>query len=218
MKKWLTKIGQLDAHHRLLIALGMAALSLTLTGGLIWPSRIIMTWVVYALTVLFLAWAAIGTMHPREALNTYRIQDSSRWLIFLFVLLAAVVSLAAVVVLLVYVKPMPVHHYRLYVSLSAIAVVSSWWLVHTLFVLRYAHLYYGNGHTKPGGLNFPDTVEPNYMDFAYFTFGIGMTSQVADVGPTNGSMRRLVLWHSLLSFGFNTSIIALTINVLSGLL
>jgi uncharacterized membrane protein len=215
---WLTKIGRLDAHHRLLIALGAAALSLPLTAGLIWPSRVVLTWVVYALIVLFLAWTAIGTLHPRDAINTYRIQDSNRWLIFVVVVLAAVASLGAVVMLLPYAKQMPHHNYWLYVWLSAVAILSSWWLVHTLFVLRYAHLYYGNGTRKPGGLNFPDTTEPTYMDFAYFAFGVGMTSQVADVGPTNGAVRQLIFWHALLSFGFNTTIIALTINVASGLL
>ncbi len=212
------KLVRLDAHQRLMIAAGVALLVLAGTDGLVWPSRVIATWVAYALTVLALAWLMIGSMHPRETYSTYRIQDSSRWLIFLFVVLAASISVIAVVVLLTYVKQMPGHHYRLYVGLSAVAVVSSWWLVHTLFVLRYAHLYYGDGGKRPGGLKFPDTTEPDYMDFAYFAFGIGMTSQVADIGPLNQPMRHLVLWHSLLSFGFNTSIIALTINVLSGLI
>jgi uncharacterized membrane protein len=212
----LQKLGRLDAHHRLLIALGAALPIPFLTAGLVWPARMIATWAVYALAVVVLAWIAIGTMHPREARNTYRIQDSSRWLIFLFVLLAAAASLAAVGVLLVYVKQMPGHH-RLYTALAGASVVSSWWLVHTLFVLRYAHLYYGDGHKRPEGLNFPGTTEPDYMDFAYFAFGVGMTSQVADVGPTNRIIRQLVLWHSILSFGFNTSIIALIINVVSGL-
>jgi uncharacterized membrane protein len=208
------RMARLDAHHRLLIALGAALLVLLATNGLGWPVRAILAWVVYALSVLALAWTTIVVLHPRDARHTYRIQDSSRWLIFLFVLLAAAVSLGAVVVLLNYAKQMSGQQYGWYIGLAVLAIISSWGLVQTLFVLRYAHLYYGD---TTGGLNFPDTDEPDYLDFAYFAFGVGMTSQVADVGPTNRPMRHLVLWHSVLSFGFNTTIIALSINVLSGL-
>ena len=97
-----------------------------------------------------------------------------------------------------------------------LTVVSSWTLLHTLFTLRYAHIYYQQN--PAGGLNFPDTKQPGYADFAYVSFGIGMTSQVADVGPTSQRFRRLILMHSLLSFAFNTLIVALSINVVASLL
>ncbi len=135
---------------------------------------------------------------------------------------AAVASLFAVIFLLDTVKEVdpkldPTQaHLRGYVILSVLTVLSSWTLLHTLFTLRYAHLYYLP--TPAGGLNFPDTSQPGYADFAYVAFGIGMTSQVADVGPTNQRFRRLILTHSLLSFGFNTLIVALSINVVASLL
>jgi uncharacterized membrane protein len=90
-----------------------------------------------------------------------------------------------------------------------------------MFGLRYAHLYYGEGDSadKPiGGLEFPSDDSPGYVDFAYFSFVIGMTCQVSDVQITSKSLRSLALIHGVLSFCFNTVILALTINTISGLL
>ena len=90
-----------------------------------------------------------------------------------------------------------------------------------MFTLRYAHLYYGNRSSKnqrPGGLDFPHEDEPDYLDFAYFSFVIGMTSQVSDVAIGSRTIRRTALVHGLLSFGFNAIIIALTISGLSAML
>jgi uncharacterized membrane protein len=164
----------------------------------------------------------MANLRPHEALKIYSLQDSSRLIILAFAVTAAVASLFAVIFLLNTVKEIdpaldPDHvHLHAYVILSVLTVVSSWTLLHTLFTLRYAHLYYQ--HRPADGLNFPDTKQPGYTDFAYVAFGVGMTSQVADVVPTNERFRRLILTHSLLSFGFNTLIVALSINVVASLL
>ena len=102
-------------------------------------------------------------------------------------------------------------------------VIFSWTLVHTVYGLRYAHAFYGDngepgGHQHAGGLIFPGDRTPNYFDFAYFSFVIGMTCQVSDVQITSRRMRRIALVHSILSFGFNTMILALLINTVSSLL
>jgi uncharacterized membrane protein len=101
------------------------------------------------------------------------------------------------------------------------AVVVSWWLVHTVFTMRYAHLFYTvtDGHRTPtGGLEFPgDDKEPDYLDFVYFSFVIGMTFQVSDVEISSKQIRRLAWAHGLIAFAFNTAIEALSINVISGL-
>ena len=211
------QLARLDAHHRLAIGLGVAALTYLFTYRLmVWPTRLLFTYDSYALTVNALAWLSMTYLHPRETRRFYRMQDSGRVLVLLFAVFAALTSFFAVIFLLDTVKGMNASHLKPYVALSIVTVISSWILLHTLFTLRYAHLFYEN---NPGdGLNFPDTKEPDYPDFAYVAFGIGMTSQVADVGPTNRQFRQLVLWHSLLSFGFNTLIVALSINVVSGLL
>ncbi len=93
-------------------------------------------------------------------------------------------------------------------------------LVHTIFTLRYAHIYYGTDdeQNRVGGLEFPDEENPDYLDFAYFSFIIGMTSQVSDVSIHSKRLRRLGLLHGLIAFFFNVTIIALSINTVSGLL
>lgn len=211
------QLARLDTHHRLGIGIGVAALTFMITRPFMsWPSRLLLTYDSYALTIIALAWISMTYLHPSETRRTYQMQDFGRVLILIFAVCAAIASFFAVIFLLDVVKQLGPDHLRLYIVLSVITVVGSWVLLHTLFTLRYAHLFYQN---NPGdGLNFPDTKAPTYPDFAYVAFGIGMTSQVADVGPTNRRFRQLILWHSLLSFGFNTLIVALSINVVSGLL
>ncbi|MEZ0482958.1 DUF1345 domain-containing protein [Fibrella aquatica] len=215
----LKQIARLDAHHRLAISLAVMCVTYLSSRSLvIWPTLILMMYVSYALTITILAWLSMAYLRPHEALKTYSLQDSNRVIILVFAIAAATASLFAVVFLLDTVKKIDPNqtHLRAYVSLSILTVVSSWTLLHTVFTLRYAHLYYQQ--TPAGGLNFPDTQQPGYADFAYVAFGIGMTSQVADIGPTNAQFRRLILTHSLLSFGFNTLIVALSINVVASLL
>jgi uncharacterized membrane protein len=213
----LKQITHLDAHQRLFIGLGVAMLTYLVSRPfVIWPTQILLMYVSYAMTVNSMAWLSMTQLEPHEAIKSYRIQDSSRLLILGFAVTAAIASLFAVIFLLDTVKKMSSSHMQAYIILSVLTVLSSWTLLHTLFTLRYAHLYYDS---KPaGGLNFPDTKQPSYTDFAYVAFGIGMTSQVADVGPTSERFRGLILTHSLLSFGFNTLIVALSINVVAGLL
>jgi len=94
----------------------------------------------------------------------------------------------------------------------------SWFLVHTTFSMRYAHLFYGdNENGKGSGLGFPGNGSPDFVDFAYFSFVLGMTFQVSDVEISSRQIRRLSLLHSLIAFIFNTVIVALTINALAGL-
>ena len=94
-------------------------------------------------------------------------------------------------------------------------VVGSWSLIHTVFAVRYAHLYYGSSQ---GGLIFPGDGEPRYVDFLYYSFVVGMTSQVSDVQVAQSGLRRLTLIHGVLSFFFNTVILALAVSVGAGLL
>jgi uncharacterized membrane protein len=101
-------------------------------------------------------------------------------------------------------------------------VVSSWVLVHTVFTMHYAHAYYRKlddeqESSEGEGVEFPNEKEPDFLDFAYFSFVIGMTCQVSDVQISSRAIRRLALVHGLLSFVFNTVILALTINLSSGL-
>ena len=220
----LHKISHFDSNHRLYAALSVAAvvvLALFLAPSPFCTSiHWIIIWVSFALTVLLLAWITIFVAHPRDLPRFSRMEDSSRTLILIFVIAAAVASLFAVIDVLGSAKKDDPNH-GLYVLLAILAVASSWSLAHTVFTLRYAHLYYGNEvnpDKRPAGLDFPHETEPDYLDFAYFSFVIGMTSQVSDVAVGSKTMRRAALAHGVLSFVFNAIIIALTISGLSGLI
>ena len=213
---------RLDAHYRLMIAIAISAIVfLTTQASHAIPVTILFTWISFAATVILLDWIIIITSHPQEVRKIAKLQDSSRTAIFLFVLFASVASLGAIVYLL---KSAKGHTGSVneHILLAIGAVVISWWLVHTIFTLLYAHLYYDTDtddgkKLEIGGLDFPGKEEPDYLDFVYFSFVIGMTFQVSDVTITSRRIRRFTLLHALLSFGFNTAILALSINVISGL-
>ncbi|RYC66451.1 DUF1345 domain-containing protein [Spirosoma sordidisoli] len=208
---------KLTALSRSLIAVIVGGLVWWLTAGRLgWQTRLLLGWLAYALTVLMMIWLVIGRADARQ---TAQREDESRPAIFLFTVGGALVSLLAVVVLLGSVKGLSASEATRHVILSGLTVVSSWLLMHSIFTLHYAHLYYydANDTRQEGGLDFPGKQLPDYLDFAYFSFVVGMTCQVSDVAVTEQRLRRLTLLHSVLSFGFNTLIIALTINTVSGL-
>lgn len=212
---------RIDAHYRLLISLGAGLVAFFLSRQIdSIPEIVLITWIAIALTIILLDWVVIFKAHPREVRKIASLEDSSRVIIFLFVLGASLVSLVAIYLLLKSSKGVSEDTAAGYVILAMVAVIVSWWLVHTVFTLRYAHLYYTfTGERKIiGGLEFPgDTKDPDYLDFVYFSFVIGMTFQVSDVEISSRHIRRLTLMHALISFAFNTAIVALSINVISGL-
>ena len=180
-----------------------------------------LTWDVFALAVLALAWVTILTT-PDDALRRRaQEQDLSRSLISVFLVIGATSSLFAVVYLLHNTKGIQSPHLLLHCLMTLFAVVGAWGVTHTVFGLRYAHTFYGDdepqGREHAGGLEFPGDCAPNYLDFAYFSFVIGMTFQVSDVQVTSREMRQLVLLHGIISFAFNTVILALAINTVSSL-
>jgi uncharacterized membrane protein len=103
--------------------------------------------------------------------------------------------------------------------LAGTTILLSWAFVHTIFALHYAHEYYGERRDGViGGLNFPEEKNPDYFDFLYFSLVIGMTSQVSDVAITSRSIRRIASVHGVLSFFYNVSVLALTVNIVSNVL
>jgi len=134
------------------------------------------------------------------------------------VILAAVASIVAIVIELSAVKGAGARHALPHILFALVTVMGSWLLLPTLFALNYTSLYYGT--ERGGGLKFPepeDNFKPDYADFLYFSFTIAVASQTADVSITNRPMRRLVLLQSVLSFVFNTTILAFTVNIAAGL-
>ena len=210
---------RLDSHHRVFISFVVGGTVFALTpAGLPFASRMALAWIAFSGALLLLAWAVIASGDPGAVRRSAVLQDAGRSLIFVLVLLASCGSLWIVWALLGLSKGQSGAAYALTMGLSPLAVVFSWCLVHTLFTLRYAHIFYGAGEihgTHHGGLEFPGDHLPDYMDFAYYSFVVGMTAQVSDVQVTSRRLRRLTLLHGLISFAFNTIILALTINALA---
>lgn len=209
---------KLTAFQRSLIALSVGILVWLLTAKqFIWQTRLLLSLLAYGLIVLCLIWSIIGWADARQVA---RREDASRPVIFLFTVGGALASLFAVVGMLSSLQGLSAAETTRHVLLSGVTVVSAWTLIHSVFTLHYAHLYYYDAEDtrQEGGLDFPGKQPPDYLDFAYFSFVVGMTCQVSDVAVTEQRLRRLTLLHGLLSFAFNTLIIAFSINTVSSLL
>ena len=217
-------ISRQDARHRLVIGLAAgAALFFTTRGHLRLWSAAISGWNAFAFVILTLDWLTIWATPQRKLRDRAQQEDLSRLVIFVFVVVAACAALFAVGFLIRAHKDQPGGHFAVHLLLTLSTVISSWALLHTVYSLRYAHAFYGDSddpgvQKHAGGLIFPSDPQPNYFDFAYFSFVVGMTCQVSDVQITSRRMRRITLVHSVLSFGFNTLVLALLINTVSGLL
>jgi uncharacterized membrane protein len=146
-------------------------------------------------------------------------EDAGAFLILILCLIAILASLVAISFELGGAKQTAPGEAFTQALLAMATIVLSWSFMHTIFSLHYAHEYYGKGRDrKIGGLNFPGEQEPDYRDFLYFSLVIGMTSQVSDVAVTSKVIRRMVAWHGVLSFFFNLTVLALTVNMISNLL
>lgn len=217
-------ISRQDARHRLGLGLATGAAVYFAARGHLRPwSAAIAGWNAAALVIIVLDWVTILTTPQRKICQLAQQQDLSRFLVFLFVVITASAALFAVGFLVNVKRSQTDGHFIVHLLLTLVTVVFSWTLVHTVYGFRYAHAYYGDsdepgGHQHAGGLIFPGDRPPNYFDFAYFSFVIGMTCQVSDVQVTSRRMRRIALVHSILSFGFNTMILALLVNTVSSLL
>ena len=214
----------LSAHQRLLAAAIAGSLGcLLLPARIQLASRLVASWDIFCLCILALLWA--GT-HRADAAHLRRLatrQDPGRTWTFVAVLVGTSAALLAVVVLLSGLPNLRGREALVHVLLSVGAVAGAWLLLHSVFALRYAHTYFSEDETTVppdalGGLEFPGGPPGTYWDFAYFSFVVGMTAQTADVAVSSTRMRRLVMLHGLLAFAFNTSIVALSINLVAGLL
>ena len=172
-------------------------------------TRFLIGWDAFALLYLVLVYAMMLGGGQRHIRWRAVIQDDGRFLILMVTGLGAFASIAAIVFELG-----ASHHGVAALSLATATIVLSWALVHTVFALHYAHEYYRG--SKPGGLQFPsgDTHDhADYWDFVYFSFVIGMTAQVSDVGITDKTIRRTATVHGIISFVYNTALVALMVNI-----
>ncbi len=151
-------------------------------------------------------------------------QDAGKWTVLFLTLVAASASLVGIAGEVPLIRSAGEFE-KIMTSLIIATIVLSWAFIHTIFALHYAHDYYSsksagtaNGAPLYKGLAFPGGAMPTYLDFAYFSFTIGMTFQVSDVQITDPAMRRLALTHGIISFFYATGILALTVNMVAGLL
>jgi uncharacterized membrane protein len=139
----------------------------------------------------------------------------SRTSSLLFIILVTLVGLALAISLVPDVRDLETMRGVSLAIMSAFGVISAWGVLQTSYALHYAYLYY-RSEESAGGLAFPGEQSPDQLDFAYFAFTIGTSFAVSDVDVTDRAIRRAVLGHQILSFFYNTSILALVINLFTG--
>ena len=182
-------------------------------------TRLIIGWNVGACLYLVLAarmmfWSSHERMRTRALLH-----DEGRILVLVLVVTAAIMSLGAIVAELAVVKDMHGTLRYAHIGLAVLTILSSWAFTQVMFAQHYAHDFYAaETRGNVGGLEFPGGHAPDYGDFLYFACVIGTSGQTADVSFTSRAMRRTGLVHCVLAFFFNTTLLALTINIASGLL
>ena len=205
------------AHARLITAGGagvVAALLMPARLGV--ASRLLAGWDMAALVLTIFAWAIILGSGVEETRGHAATQDPGRRAVGVLVILTSAISLLATAVILRQARSCPPAMRELFVALCILAVAAAWVVTHTAYALRYAHLYYRDDEEGIGGLSLPNDAAPAYLDFAYFAFTIGMCFQVSDIAVSSPQIRRAVLGHSVLSFLYNTAILATAINLAVG--
>lgn len=214
-------VRRLNVHHRLALAGLIAAGAYLLLVNLSLAMRILLGWDIGAGTYLLLAWLTMaGADSEATRVSTQTLRQSGVAVMW-GVLTAAVISTASLGFLFKSAQQESSGWLLLHVVFTFLALGLSWLLIHTRFAFHYAHRYYNRPLSRnakaDGGLVFPGGREPDYLDFAYFSFVIGMTSQVSDVVVTSRAMRRLTLTHGMLAFGFNVIVVALSVNIFASL-
>lgn len=216
----------ISAHPRLLICvlIGMCAFYLQPSPWML-ATRLLIAWNLSTWIYILIA----GFYMLRASEHSIRAQallgDESRYVVLLLATTAAITSLAAIVVQLGNVKDAHGLMKTLHIGLASSTIISAWTFIHLMFAQHYAHEFFIERRTQhdvpneaKGGLRFPGTEKPDFFDFLYFSFVIGVASQTADVEIWCKPIRRICLVHCILSFFFNTTILALTINIGAGLI
>jgi uncharacterized membrane protein len=212
----------LRARARLFAAVAIGLIAVPLVPAQLGPiTKSVLCWDIGVLAYLILAAQLFLTERPEQMPAHAKRQEEGEWTIFGITLAVVTFSFIAIIGEFSLAKAAKPGVQALHVALVCTTLLLSWLMTHTSFCFRYAHEFY----TKPdddgdvdGGLAFPNEKLPDYLDFFYFSLVLGMTFQVSDVQITSRKFRRLASVHGLLSFLFNTIILALTINIIAGML
>lgn len=200
------------------MAIGLSVL-LLLPHSIAGPTRALAAWDVGAGLYLALAWTMMARGSVEKMRWRAKRQDDGALAVLTLTITASVASLAAIVLELIGIKNQAPGVQTSHIALAMGTILCSWCLVHTAFALHYAHEFYSDDKAPARAcLEFPGSTQPDYLDFLYFSFVIGTTSQTADVNITSSQMRRLALAHGVIAFFFNTTLLALTVNIAAGLI
>jgi uncharacterized membrane protein len=198
------------ARPRTFIAIAMGIVAfLLLPGTMRLMTRLLVAWDIFAALYLVLVYIMMLRCEHHHIRRNAILQDDGRFVILMVAALGAFASIAAIVFELGTPQRSAIE-----LAHATLTIALSWAAVHTIFALHYAHDYYRGA--KPGGLQFPsgDTHDhADYWDFVYFSFVIGMTAQVSDVGITDKTIRRTATAHGIISFIYNTALLALMVNI-----
>ncbi|VTZ27929.1 conserved membrane hypothetical protein [Methylocella tundrae] len=213
-------------HPRLFAGLALGILvAFLLPSDFRVATRLLIAWNIGTWLYFILSAVLVVTSTPESMRRRAKASDEGRFLVLVLTSLAAIASMGAIVAQLGATKDMSGMTKSLHVTLAAATIISAWTFIHLTYALHYAHEYFDELDAEPGkepheagGLKFPGTDDPDYFDFLYFSFIIGVASQTADVEITAKEMRRVSLLHSILSFFFNSAVLAITINIAAGLI
>jgi uncharacterized membrane protein len=220
-----TWFGPFAARPRLLVAaiVGLLVMfGVRFLAGLQASTAMIVGWDALCLSYVLAMMLSMGGSSPDEMRARAALEDEGRATILTLVLVAAATAIVAVALELSLAKSAHGLERGLRVTLAFATVAASWFMVHLIFALHYAHGFYSRDETcgaDARGLRFPgeEQKEPDYWDFLHFAVIIGVASQTADIAISSQRLRRLNTVHALFSFAFNTVIVALTINLIAGL-
>ena len=172
------------------------------------PTRLVTGWDIGVAFYLIAAIQLCASSDVARMRRRAEMEDEGRVGILILTVIAALASLAAIIAFLSHTARNP-----LQLALATLTILLSWAFIHTIFALHYAHEFYSERSGRTRGLVFPGDEQPDYWDFLYFSFVIGMTSQVSDVATVSKPIRRTAVAHGIVAFLFNTALLALIVNI-----
>jgi uncharacterized membrane protein len=200
------------ARSRLFIAalVGLIVIAVSPSDWLL-ITRLLVGWDIGIAFYLIAAYQIVASAETSHIQRRAAIEDEGQIGILVLTVAAALASLGAIIALLG--SSHGGNRNPMQLGLATVTILLSWAFIHTIFAFHYAHEYYGAKGKKKSGLTFPNDNQPDYWDFVYFSFVIGMTSQVSDVAVALKPIRRTVAAHGIVSFLFNAALLALTVNI-----
>ncbi|MGA0566246.1 DUF1345 domain-containing protein [Rathayibacter sp. KR2-224] len=215
MKIALTPDGRNRSRLRLIAMLVIGVLvgvAIGITGS--WWYAAVGGWAAACAVYIAWVWFVVGRFDGASTRLHATREDPGRTTIEVLIVFITVASLGAVAILLLHTSHAHGAAQGVGAATALLSVALSWTLLHTLYTLRYARIYY---QEPVGGIDFNDDEDPRYVDFAYLAFDLGMTFQVSDTNVRTSQLRAVILRHTLLSYVFSTVILATTVNLVAGL-